>query len=369
MIAIQFFEQPARLLAWFYSLTHNYIISISIMAFLVMLVTAPLVLKSTKGMLEMQKLQPQMKKLQAEHRGDRQKLNEEMMKLYQEHKVNPLASCLPLLLQMPVFLIMFRVLHGLSNRVTCSIPTDPNKKIAAVCGAFTDGRRIFNPAYLDKGSELYRSLTPPGGKNEMLSWGLDLSRTPMSVISSSFGKGLVYALLVVALGVLYFVQQRMVASRAAVSPSVSPMQQKLMQYLPVVFAVFLIFYLTGLVIYYMAQAVFRIGLNFYITHRFYKHEHSLGRQAQRAGEEAREFAKKDSNGGGGGMFAQAKRDMAAAKEQKALPAKPGPNSTVSKRVTPPKNKPTPAAGRPAARPASTGKAVRPDGTGRPPKKK
>jgi YidC/Oxa1 family membrane protein insertase len=366
MIAIQFFEQPARLLAWFYSLTHSYIISISIMAFLVMLVTAPLVLKSTKGMLEMQKLQPEMKKLQNLHRGDRQKLNEEMMKLYQEHKVNPLASCLPLLLQMPVFIIMFRVLHGLSNRVTCLIPEDPTKKIAAVCGAFTDGRRIFNPAYLDKGSELYKSLTPPGGKNEMLSWGLDLSRTPMSVITESFGKGLIYALLVVALGVLYFAQQKMVASRAAVSPSVSPMQQKLMQYLPVVFAVFLVFYLTGLVIYYMAQAVFRIGLNFYITARFYKHEHSLGRVAQRAGEEAREIAKKDNPGGGGGMFAQAKRELAASKAQ---PAKAGPSSTVSKRVTPPKNKPTPVAGRSAARPQSTGKAARPNGSGRPPKKK
>jgi YidC/Oxa1 family membrane protein insertase len=341
MIAIKFFEQPARLLAWFYSLTHDYIISISIMAFLVMAVTAPLVLKSTKGMLEMQKLQPQMRKLQTLHRGDRQKLNEEMMKLYQEHKVNPLASCLPLLLQMPVFIIMFQVLHGLTNR-----------------GA--DG--TFDSKFLDKGSELYQSLDT---KKEMLSWGLDLSKTPMSVISDSFGKGLIYALLVVLLGVLYFVQQKMVASRAAVSPQVSPMQQKLMQYLPVVFAVFLVFYLTGLVIYYMAQAVFRIGLNLYITQRFYKHEHSLGRQAQRAGEEAREIAKKD--GGGGGMFAQAKRDMAAAKEKTA--AKPGPNSTVSKRVTPPKNKPTPAAGRPAARPASTGKAARPGGTGRPPKKK
>ena len=44
------------------------------------------------------------------------------------------------------------------------------------------------------------------------------------------------------------------------------------------------FYLTGLVIYYMAQAIFRIGLQYYITHRFYKGEHSLGRQAQAAGE-------------------------------------------------------------------------------------
>ena len=83
-------------------------------ALVVMLITAPLVLKSTKGMLEMQRLQPEMRKLQQEHRSDRQKLNEEMMKLYQEHKVNPMASCLPLLPQMPVFIIMFRVLHGLT---------------------------------------------------------------------------------------------------------------------------------------------------------------------------------------------------------------------------------------------------------------
>ena len=104
------------MLAWFYSFTHNYIIAISMIALVVMIITAPLVLKSTKGMLEMQKLQPEMRKLQQEHRGDRQKLNEEMMKLYQEHKVNPLASCFPLLLQMPVFIIMFRVLHGLTPR-------------------------------------------------------------------------------------------------------------------------------------------------------------------------------------------------------------------------------------------------------------
>ena len=67
-------------------------------------------------MLEMQRLAPQMRKLQNEHRNDKAKLNEEMMKLYQEHKVNPMASCLPMVAQMPVFLIMFRVLHGLTYK-------------------------------------------------------------------------------------------------------------------------------------------------------------------------------------------------------------------------------------------------------------
>jgi YidC/Oxa1 family membrane protein insertase len=134
---------------------------------------------------------------------------------------------------------------------------------------------------------------------------------------------------------------------------VSPTQQKLMQYLPVVFAAFMGPYLTGLVIYYFAQAVFRIGLNWYITHRFYKGEESLGRQAQKASEKARELHKE--SGGGGGLFSQAKKDTIATKEAKAAAT-----TTSSKRVTPPKNKPTPASARSTARPPSSGKASRPD---------
>ena len=367
------FEYPASLLAWFYSLTNNYILAISMIALVVMLLTAPLVLKSTKGMLEMQRLQPQLRKLQQEHRGDRQKLNEEMMKLYQQHKVNPLASCFPLLLQMPVFIVMFRVLHGLTRTITCG-GTNLSPVGTQICANIKSGTEVFYPDYVKSSSTLYTSLV---GKSEMLSWGLDLASRPFRVIGESFGKGSVYALLVIFLGFLYFIQQKMVAARAAVSPTMSPTQQKLMQYLPVVFAVFLVFYLTGLVIYYMAQAIFRIGLQYYITKRFYKGEHSLGQQALKAGNEAREIAKKD--GGGGGLFAQAKRDLSAAKEPNTrgggrpaagrtpTSATPG-SSTVSKRVTPPKNKPTGGAG--SGRPPSTGRAGRPTPPSpRPPKKK
>jgi YidC/Oxa1 family membrane protein insertase len=129
-----------------------------------------------------------------------------------------------------------------------------------------------------------------------------------------------------------------------------------MQYLPVVFAVFMGFYLTGLVIYYFAQAVFRIGLNWYITHRFYKGEQSLGRQAQAASERARELSGKDGGAkASGGFFAQAK---AQAEQKAAAQAKSAP--TTSKRVTPPKNKPTPTVSKSGGRPPSTGKAARPD---------
>ena len=116
-------------------------------------------------------------------------------------------------------------------------------------------------------------------------------------------------LLVVLLGALYFAQQRMVAARASISPTMSAGQQKLMQYLPVFFAIFQIFFLAALVVYYVFQTIFRILQQAYITRTFYGHDESLGRQAQRAGDAAREEAKKNPDGGGG-FFAQAKRDLA-----------------------------------------------------------
>ena len=69
-------------LDWFYSLVHSYGLAIALITVAVMLILTPLNLKQTKSMLEMQLLQPQLKKLQQEHRGDRQTLNTEMMKLY-----------------------------------------------------------------------------------------------------------------------------------------------------------------------------------------------------------------------------------------------------------------------------------------------
>jgi hypothetical protein len=84
-----------------------------------------------------------------------------------------------------------------------------------------------------------------------------------------------------------------------------------MQYLPVFFAVFQVFFLAALVVYYIFQTLIRIGQQFYITKVFYGHEDSLGRQAQRAGEAAREEAKK--SGQSGGLFAQAKRDLTGAR--------------------------------------------------------
>jgi YidC/Oxa1 family membrane protein insertase len=295
------FRAAAWLIDTFYSWVNNYAIAIAMVALAIMLLITPLTLKSTKGMLEMQRLQPEMKRLQNQYKGDRQKLNEEMMKLYQEHKVNPLASCLPLMAQMPVFIIMFQVLNGLGR-----------------IGA--DG--TFDPKHIATDSALYQSLDKA---KEMLSFGLDLAITPANAMGDDFVRGIPYALLILGLGGLFLIQQRMVASRTT-SATMSPTQAKVMQYLPVAFALFQVFLPTGLVVYYGVQAIVRIVQQYYITKRFFG-EGGLGQQAQDASAKAREIGKDD-------------KPSKQKNEQEQAPS-----PIQSKRVTPSKNRPTPS-GRP-----------------------
>ena len=77
----------------------------------VRIVLIPLTIKQFRSMAALQQLAPEIKSLQEKYKGDRQRLNQEMMKFYQENKVNPFGSCLPLLLQMPVFLALFFMLR------------------------------------------------------------------------------------------------------------------------------------------------------------------------------------------------------------------------------------------------------------------
>jgi YidC/Oxa1 family membrane protein insertase len=74
-------------------------------------VLVPLTLKQFKSMQSLQRLAPEIKKLQEKYKDDKQRLNQEMMKFYQENKVNPFGSCLPLLMQMPVFISLFYMLR------------------------------------------------------------------------------------------------------------------------------------------------------------------------------------------------------------------------------------------------------------------
>jgi YidC/Oxa1 family membrane protein insertase len=100
-----------RLMRWFQGFVVNWGLAIVLLTVTVKLVLLPLTLKSMQSMNEMRKLQPEMEKLRAKFKDDKEQLNLAVMKLYQEHKVNPLGGCLPLLLQMPVFFALWGALQ------------------------------------------------------------------------------------------------------------------------------------------------------------------------------------------------------------------------------------------------------------------
>jgi YidC/Oxa1 family membrane protein insertase len=95
-----------------YNLTHSYGWAILCLTLIVKLILLPLNIKQTRSMAKMQEVQPEMKELQERHKDDRQKLNAEMMKLYQKHQVNPLAGCLPMIIQLPIFFSLFYTVGG-----------------------------------------------------------------------------------------------------------------------------------------------------------------------------------------------------------------------------------------------------------------
>ena len=94
--------------------------SIIALTFVTRAVLIPLTYKQLKGMRALQALQPELKKLQEKYKNDRQRMQQEMMRFYQENKVNPFASCVPLIAQLPVFITLFYVLrHELPSDMGC----------------------------------------------------------------------------------------------------------------------------------------------------------------------------------------------------------------------------------------------------------
>ena len=138
----------------FYQVTHSFGLAIILLTLLVRACLFPLTAKQAKSMAAMQRLQPEMKKLQTQYKDDRQKLNEEMMKFYRENKVNPAAGCLPLVIQMPLFFILYRVIRGLTA----------SKSLETLL------IRVPRPHHISKSSELYNALVRSGGR--MLSFGI-----------------------------------------------------------------------------------------------------------------------------------------------------------------------------------------------------
>ncbi len=98
-------------LRFFHQYTHNYGLAIILLTICIKLFFVPLQYKSYKSMKDMQVVQPKVLELQKKLKDDRERLNKELIKLYKDHKVNPVGGCLPMLLQMPVFIALFNILY------------------------------------------------------------------------------------------------------------------------------------------------------------------------------------------------------------------------------------------------------------------
>ena len=176
--------------------------AIILLTFTVRIAILPLTFKGVKSMNELQRLQPELKKIQERYKDDRQRMNQEIMRFYQREKVNPLGSCFPLLLQIPFFISLFYLLR--SDEFTADIADNPG----------------FGPI-----DNLADTVSDP--------------------------------LLLGVLIVLYVGTQ--LAASAVTAISADPMQRRIMFALPFVFVIFIINFEAGLIVYWITTNVWTIG--------------------------------------------------------------------------------------------------------------
>jgi len=201
-------------LKFFYRYLHNYGYAIILLTLLIKLLFWPLTHKSYVSMKAMKKLQPKMQKIREKYKDDKEKMNQEVMQMYRTHKVNPIGGCLPMVLQIPVFFALYRLLYS---------------SIAIRHAPF-------------------------------LWWINDLAapdRFPIGVQIPYLGDGL--PILTVLMGVSMFAQQKM-------SPTGGdPKMEKMMMMMPVVFTVFFVNFPSGLVLYWLVNNILSVGQQYYIN--------------------------------------------------------------------------------------------------------
>jgi YidC/Oxa1 family membrane protein insertase len=197
----------------------NYGVSIILLTVLVKILFWPLTHKSYKSMKEMQKLQPLMAKIREKHKNDKQKMNQELMALYKTYKINPMGGCLPMVIQIPVFFALFRIL-----------------------GSSIELRHA--PFFL-----WINDLSAP---DRLFNFGFQIP-----FMSAPYG----IPVLTILMGASMFIQQKMTPTPG------DPTQAKVMMMLPIVFTVMFINFPSGLVLYWLTNNILSIGQQYRIKKR------------------------------------------------------------------------------------------------------
>jgi YidC/Oxa1 family membrane protein insertase len=216
-------------------------LSIIGLTILVRAIMVPLTFRQFRSMQNMQLLAPEIKALQAKYKDDKQRQQQELMKFYQENKVNPFASCLPLLLQLPVFVSLFYMLR-----------TDLKLDI---CGAGM--RSFFHVAHnsqipSSKLSSISCSAVP-GGHGLAKFWFIpDITHQASGVV-------------LVVLLVLYVGSQ--LASTLMMSATADANQRRMMMALPLVFTLFIFRFPAGLLVYWITTNLWTMGQQYFVRRR------------------------------------------------------------------------------------------------------
>jgi YidC/Oxa1 family membrane protein insertase len=239
------FELFGLILAGIYAVIPNYGIAIIGLTIAIMVCLTPVTVKSTKSMLAMQRLQPEMKKLQAKYKGpeNREQLNAEMMKLYKENGTSPFGACLPSLLQMPFLIVLYSLIRGLSYGVL--------NKSGQVIRA--------TPRYIPKGSQIYKNLVE--NKGQMHWWfGMDLSSAPFTHHGANQVLLTIPYLVLIGMAIfLQYYQMKQMNSRNPQAAAANPQMQQMQKFFPLIFGVIYLRVPAGATIYMVVSSAMRIG--------------------------------------------------------------------------------------------------------------
>ena len=262
-----FFEVFAAALAGFYALIPSFGLAIILLTLAVRILLLPLSIKQTRSMREMQKIQPEVKRIQAKHKGDRQKMNEEMMALYKEHGVNPLGGCLPLLMQLPVLIGLFYVIRtplaymgwadSLAGNETAPLSDWITRPVTGFMETLQESRLAENL------HDMALSVNQFLGLRLDCSSAAALGSQDPSKAGAVCGDGIVdavpYLILVVLMGLSTWYQQKQMQGQRQANDQTAQQMQMIGKIMPIMLMVFAYSFPTGVVLYWLTTNIWTIA--------------------------------------------------------------------------------------------------------------
>ncbi len=205
---------------WVYGFLPNYGIAIILLTLLTKILLWPLGNKSYKSMNDMRRMQPLMAEIREKYKNDKKRMNEEMMNLYRVYKINPLGGCLPMLVQLPVFFALYRMLYE---------------------------------AIELRHAPFFAWINDLSAPDRLFSFNISVP-----LMEPPYG----IPVLTLVMGATMFLQQKMTPTPG------DPTQAKMMTFMPIIFTVIFVNFSSGLVLYWLINNVVSIGQQYYIYKKY-----------------------------------------------------------------------------------------------------